>query len=85
MKGLKKQAARDENYYTLYTYGLSESYIFKKVLWWQSYNQMYLYCSRSEFNRKDLGTLEQNGLSFYIRTYNTLLLNAPHTLRAVID
>lgn len=71
----KEQIYTNANYYTLYNYGLSETYIFNTFRWWESHNQVYVYYSKPKFYKKSiLRASERKGLGLYLNTRNTFTL-----------
>ena len=67
------------NYYTLYRYGLSESYSFKPVSWWNSQNLLFLVNYDSRITNEALNIPERRDFSYYLSTDNTINLSEDRT------
>lgn len=65
----KVQYLYDLNYYTSDSYNISETYILKKIKWWESENQANLYYTKSSF-LKELNIKDAKGWGFYFSTNN---------------
>ncbi|PTX61378.1 outer membrane receptor protein involved in Fe transport [Kordia periserrulae] len=63
------------NYYTLYRYGLSESYSFKPVSWWSSQNLLFLVNYDSRITNAALNIPERRDFSYYLSTDNIINLS----------
>lgn len=74
-----------QNFYKQYDYGISESYTFNKIDWWQSHNNIGLYYVKSTFSSITLNTPELDQLSYYLQTNNVFLLNKSKTLKAQVN
>ncbi len=67
------------NYYTLYRYGLSESYRFKPTSWWNSQNLLYLVNYDSRITNNAIIASEVINFSYYLSSNNTILLDQDKT------
>lgn len=68
------QATRYENFFNTQVIGLSESYTFNKIKWWESINAIDLSFSKSESNI-DVTNKKRLGFNSYFSTNNTITLN----------
>lgn len=80
-----QQVITYENFYTGYSYGLFESYLFNKISWWESQNSVFLINNEFSFFNDDVNAEIQNGLRFYAATNNTFVLNKAKTIRAQVN
>jgi hypothetical protein len=72
------------NYFTYNSFGISESYTYNKLSWWESINQMDLFYSKSTFI-STVQTLPTFAAGFYISSNNTFTLNKTKTFKAGIN
>ncbi len=72
------------NYFTFDSYDISESYVFNKYDWWESNLEAYLYYSHSKFTQ-NISLAETKGLSFYLSTNNTFILNKKKNIKAGLN
>lgn len=79
------QVFQQQNFYTNYHYGISETYIFNKFSWWTSQNSVYLIGSESVFDTDNINAEVQNGYKFYFATNNTFSLNTAKTIHAQLN
>tara|TARA_R110001592_G_scaffold264427_2_gene529882 strand:+ start:1495 stop:3867 length:2373 start_codon:yes stop_codon:yes gene_type:complete len=63
-----------ENYYKQYNYGISESFSFNKIVWWQSQNNISLLGYQTAFI-KNFGSNPKNGMLLYLNSNNTFSLS----------
>ncbi len=80
-----QQIVSYENFYTGYSYGLFESYLFNKISWWESQNSVFLINNEFSFFNDDINAEIQNGFRFYASTNNTFVLNKSKTIRAQVN
>ncbi|WP_244918273.1 outer membrane beta-barrel family protein [Myroides odoratus] len=78
------QHTRSENYYNSTQVGLSESFSFNPFSFWQSYNQGFVYYSKSKATIQGINP-EQNGFGAYLSTDNTFSLNAQKTIALALN
>lgn len=76
----KQQAYMRLNYFTEYVYGLSESYIFIKYSWWESYNQATIFYNDYKINHTLINTSPLNGTNIQFATNNRFKLNKKKTI-----
>jgi len=80
-----QQFITHQNFYDLYSYGLSQFYSFNNISWWDNQNVLYLINYESKFFNKDINAQVQNGFRYYIATNNTFTLNESKTLRGQVN
>ena len=80
----KEEIYNEQNYYTLYQYGLSESYAFHPFSWWSSQNQAQLFYSKYKID-PEVNAVEQNGFNIYLSTNNSFTLNKRKTIQGEIN
>ena len=80
----RQQIFTRENYYTLYQYGVSETYIFNPSSWWRSQNQANVFYSQFKINDA-VNFPDQKGLGAYLSTNNSFSLNKKKTVRGEIN
>ena len=68
------QIVTRDNFYKQYIYGISESFLYNKVSWWQSQNNFNLIGSKTHFT-KDIGADLKNGITFSATSNNKFTLN----------
>jgi len=73
------------NYYDEYKFGISESYLFNKYTWWESYNEAYLWYSQPKFYDTEIDAEELSGWAFYYGSNNSFMLNKSKTIRAELN
>jgi len=73
------------NYYDEYKFGVSESYLFNKYAWWESYNEVYLWYSEPKFYETQIDAEELNGWALYYGSSNSFMLNKSKTIRAELN
>jgi hypothetical protein len=71
------------NYFSFNSFGLSESYTFKRYDWWESNNELYVSYAKSKFTNNILE--ETKGLGFSVSTNNTFILNKSKTIKGAIN
>lgn len=64
------QAIIRRNYYRSYRGGITETYTYDKIPWWQSQNQLSITGFKADFDN-DLDAIPQNGFQLYLDTKNT--------------
>lgn len=79
------QVFTQQNFYTNYHYGISETHVFNKVSWWSSQNSVYFLGSESDFDTERINAEVQNGFKFYFATNNTFSLNTSKTIHAQLN
>jgi hypothetical protein len=72
------------NYFTFDSYDISESYVFNKYDWWESNLDAYIYYSYSKFTQS-ISLAETKGLSFYLSTNNTFILNKKKNIKVGLN
>ena len=73
------QATKYENFFDTQVLGLSESYTFNKIKWWESINAIDLSFSKSE-SKNDITNKNRFGFNSYFSTNNTITFNKNITL-----
>ena len=68
------QIVTRSNFFKQYVYGISESFTFNKISWWQSQNSLNLIGSKTEFT-ENIGAKPQNGITFSGNSSNKFILN----------
>ncbi|WP_017731459.1 outer membrane beta-barrel protein [Nafulsella turpanensis] len=68
------QAIIRRNYYTKYSGGIAESYIFNRISWWESQNQAVLFGNKVSFEN-NIDATPRNGWGLYLETNNTFSLS----------
>ena len=68
------QAIIRRNYYTKYSGGIAESYIFNRFSWWESQNQAVLFGNKVSFEN-NIDAEPRNGWGLYLETNNTFNLS----------
>ena len=84
IESTKEQIFKQENYYTEYEYGISETYSFSPFPWWKSQNQVYTYYSQSKID-KTINAVAQNGVGLYFSTNNSFTLNKKKTIKGEVN
>ena len=80
----KEQIFTKQNYYTLYQYGISESYAFHPFSWWNSQTQANLYYSQHTLD-SEVNAIEQNGFVAYLSTNNSFTFNKRKTIQGELN
>ncbi len=70
------------NFFRQYVYGITQSFSFNKISWWQSQNNISLIGSNTEFT-DNIGATLQNGITFSATSTNKITLN--ETTKLQID
>ncbi|WP_260130051.1 outer membrane beta-barrel family protein [Elizabethkingia anophelis] len=78
------QITRSENYYNSTRYGWSESYSFKPLSFWESFNQAYLYYSDGNAIIDGINP-QQKGFGAYVSSNNKFLINKRKTIAAEVN
>lgn len=78
------QITRSENYYNSTQYGWSESYSFKPLSFWESFNQAYLYYSDGNAIIDGINP-QQKGFGAYVSSNNKFLINKRKTIAAEVN
>ena len=80
----KEQVYNMKNFFTLYQYGISESYTLHLFPWWSSRNVASLYYSEHTLVPA-IDAVIQNGLVVDLNTYNSLMINKERTMQAEVN
>jgi len=78
------QIISPQNYYETNKIGLTESYTFRKLKWWESVNILDLHYSESK-SLVDFTNEGQDGWNVYLATNNSFILNASKSIRGSIN
>jgi hypothetical protein len=78
-----EQIITRENFFTHYNFGISESYVFDKISWWESYTSVFFLGSESVL--KNVDARVQNGFRFFVSTNNSFSLNKSKTIKAELN
>ncbi|MEM6721884.1 MAG: outer membrane beta-barrel protein [Bacteroidota bacterium] len=73
-----------QNYYDNYTFGLTESYTYNSIDWWESINTLNISYSFSDALLNFIND-NRDGLNAYVATNNTFTLNPSKTITSSID
>ncbi len=73
------------NYYSLYRYGISESYSFRPVSWWKSQNSLYLVNYDSRITNDVISIPNQTSFSYYLSTNNNISLDKDGNINLQIN
>ncbi len=68
--GEENQVVTRDNYFTQYSYGITESYNFKPLSWWESQNSLSVIGLSSKFN-KEVGANPKEGVNVFVSSNNT--------------
>lgn len=80
----KVQYLLDLNYYTSNSFNLATTYVFNKLKWWESENQLNVFYVKTKVT-KDINIKGTKGFGAYLSTNNSFILNKRRTLKAELN
>jgi len=74
----------DMNYYTTTSWNVTEIFVFNKISWWESENELNLFYNKTSTN-KDLHLQDADGYGLYFSTSNNFSINKSKTFRGELN